>query len=97
MKQLHVIDSHTGGEPTRLVITGFPTLTGATLAQQRDELRPQHDHWRRACRLETRGNDVLVGALSCPPASAHATCAALFFNDTGYLAICRPGTIRLVA
>ncbi|MGY4494031.1 4-hydroxyproline epimerase [Pseudomonas sp. TE3610] len=97
MKQLHVIDSHTGGEPTRLVITGFPTLTGATLAQQRDELRQQHDHWRRACLLEPRGNDVLVGALYCPPVSADATCGVIFFNNTGYLGMCGHGTIGLVA
>ncbi len=97
MKQLHVIDSHTGGEPTRLVINGFPALTGATLAQQRDELRQQHDHWRRACLLEPRGNDVLVGALYCPAVSADATCGVIFFNNTGYLGMCGHGTIGLVA
>ncbi|WP_455923671.1 4-hydroxyproline epimerase [Pseudomonas putida] len=97
MKQLQVIDSHTGGEPTRLVINGFPALTGATLAQQRDELRQQHDHWRRACLLEPRGNDVLVGALYCPAVSADATCGVIFFNNTGYLGMCGHGTIGLVA
>ena len=51
MKRLHVIDSHTGGEPTRLVLTGFPELTGATLAEQLHSLRTDHDHWRRACLL----------------------------------------------
>ncbi|EIK96232.1 proline racemase [Pseudomonas sp. M47T1] len=96
MKQVHVIDSHTGGEPTRLVMTGFPALTGSTMAQRRDELRELHDHWRRACLLEPRGNDVLVGALYTAPVSADATCGVIFFNNAGYLNMCGHGTIGLV-
>ena len=80
MKQVHIIDSHTGGEPTRLVLKGFPHLAGRTIAEQRDALRDQHDQWRRACLLEPRGNDVLVGALYCEPVSADATCGVIFFN-----------------
>lgn len=97
MKQVQVIDSHTGGEPTRLVMEGFPTLSGRTMAERRDELREQHDQWRRACLLEPRGNDVLVGALYCEPVSADATCGVIFFNNTGYLGMCGHGTIGLVA
>jgi 4-hydroxyproline epimerase len=97
MKQVHVIDSHTGGEPTRLVMKGFPALTGLTLAQQRDELRDQHDAWRRACLLEPRGNDVLVGALYCQPTSPDAICGVIFFNNSGYLGMCGHGTIGLIA
>ncbi|PPC78074.1 4-hydroxyproline epimerase [Pokkaliibacter plantistimulans] len=97
MKRLHIIDSHTGGEPTRLVMKGFPELTGATMADRRNELREQHDQWRRACLLEPRGNDVLVGALYCPPVSADATCGVIFFNNTGYLNMCGHGTIGLIA
>jgi len=97
MKRIHVIDSHTGGEPTRLVMNGFPTLPGATLVEKRDALRESHDHWRRACLLEPRGNDVLVGALYCEPVSANATCGVIFFNNTGYLGMCGHGTIGLVA
>ena len=63
MKQVQVIDSHTGGEPTRLVISGFPDLPGGTMTEKRDALRDTHDRWRRACLLEPRGNDVLVGSL----------------------------------
>ena len=51
MKRLHVIDSHTGGEPTRLVMSGFPALNGATIADQLHSLRTEHDQWRRACLL----------------------------------------------
>ncbi|WP_339528492.1 4-hydroxyproline epimerase [Pseudomonas mucidolens] len=97
MKRLHVIDSHTGGEPTRLVMQGFPELAGSTLPEQLDSLRNQHDQWRRACLLEPRGNDVLVGALYCAPVSEGATCGVIFFNNTGYLGMCGHGTIGLVA
>ena len=51
MKTIHIIDSHTGGEPTRLVLDGFPALLGRDMAAQRDELRERHDLWRRACLL----------------------------------------------
>jgi 4-hydroxyproline epimerase len=97
MKQVRVIDSHTGGEPTRLVIEGFPALAGVTMAEQRDALRDQHDQWRRACLLEPRGNDVLVGGLYCEPVSPGATCGVIFFNNAGYLNMCGHGTIGLIA
>ncbi|MDD0999237.1 4-hydroxyproline epimerase [Pseudomonas sp. TNT2022 ID1044] len=96
MKQVHIVDSHTGGEPTRLVIKGFPQLAGSTMAEKRDALRDQHDQWRRACLLEPRGNDVLVGALYCEPVSPDAACGVIFFNNTGYLGMCGHGTIGLV-
>ena len=96
MKKVHVIDSHTGGEPTRLVMSGLPPLSGQTMVEKRDALRDQHDQWRRACLLEPRGNDVLVGALYCEPVSPDATCGVIFFNNTGYLGMCGHGTIGLV-
>ncbi|MBF8728826.1 MULTISPECIES: 4-hydroxyproline epimerase [Pseudomonas] len=97
MKSIHVIDSHTGGEPTRLVMSGFPAVAGQTMSQKRDALRNEHDQWRRATLLEPRGNDVLVGALYCEPVSPDATCGVIFFNNTGYLGMCGHGTIGLVA
>ncbi|GEK48295.1 4-hydroxyproline epimerase [Bisbaumannia pacifica] len=97
MKRVHVIDSHTAGEPTRLILDGFPSLPGSTLAEKRDALRESHDAWRRASMLEPRGHDVLVGALYCEPTSAEATCGVIFFNNTGYLGMCGHGTIGLVA
>jgi len=97
MKRLHVIDSHTGGEPTRLIMNGFPALAGATIAAQLEDLRSHHDQWRRACLLEPRGNDVLVGALYCAPVTPGATCGVIFFNNAGYLGMCGHGTIGLVA
>ena len=97
MKRLHVIDSHTGGEPTRLVMSGFPERVGASIAEQLEHLRTHHDQWRRACLLEPRGNDVLVGALYCAPVTPGATCGVIFFNNAGYLGMCGHGTIGLVA
>ena len=97
MKRLHVIDSHTGGEPTRLIMNGFPALTGDTMAAQLDDLRSHHDQWRRACLLEPRGNDVRVGALYCAPVTPGATCGVIFFNNAGYLGMCGHGTLGLVA
>ncbi|MHA3737771.1 4-hydroxyproline epimerase [Pseudomonas sp. Eth.TT006] len=96
MKRLHIIDSHTGGEPTRLVMQGFPELPGASMAEKRHALREGHDQWRRACLLEPRGNDVLVGALYCAPVSPDATCGVIFFNNAGYLGMCGHGTIGLI-
>lgn len=63
MRQIHIIDSHTGGEPTRLVMDGFPNLGAGSMAERRARLAREHDAWRRAAVLEPRGNDVIVGAL----------------------------------
>ncbi len=62
---LRAIDSHTGGEPTRLIVDGFPDLGGGSMAKRRDRFARDFDHWRQAAILEPRGNDVLVGALLC--------------------------------
>ncbi|ROL71844.1 hydroxyproline-2-epimerase [Pseudomonas protegens] len=96
MKKITVIDSHTGGEPTRLVIDGFPELGRGSMAERLQTLRSQHDHWRRACVLEPRGSDVLVGALLCEPQARDACAGVIFFNNSGYLGMCGHGTIGLV-
>ena len=67
MKRIQVIDSHTGGEPTRVVVAGFPDLGTGTMAERRERLATQHDRYRRATLLEPRGSEVLVGALLCAP------------------------------
>jgi len=96
MQTIEVIDSHTGGEPTRLVIKGFPDLGSGTMAERREILRTQHDAWRAATMLEPRGNDVLVGALLCSPQDPASAAGVIFFNNTGYLGMCGHGTIGLV-
>ncbi|UUZ78538.1 4-hydroxyproline epimerase [Polaromonas sp. P1(28)-13] len=97
MKRIQIIDSHTGGEPTRLVIGGFPDLGNGSMAERRAVLAQQHDAWRAATVLEPRGSDVIVGALLCTPVAADASAGVIFFNNTGYLGMCGHGTIGLVA
>ncbi|MDW3687953.1 4-hydroxyproline epimerase [Cupriavidus sp. CV2] len=96
-RPIKVIDSHTGGEPTRLVIDGFPDLGDGSMAARLDRLAREHDRWRTATVLEPRGSDVMVGALLCPPVSADACAGVIFFNNSGYLGMCGHGTIGLVA
>lgn len=95
--ELRAIDSHTGGEPTRLIIDGFPDLGSGSMAERRERFAREFDCWRKAIILEPRGNDVLVGALLCEPLSPHATAGVIFFNNAGYLNMCGHGTIGLVA
>ncbi|MCY1402296.1 4-hydroxyproline 2-epimerase [compost metagenome] len=96
MKRISVIDSHTGGEPTRLVTDGFPALGNGSMAERRQRLAEHYDQWRSACMLEPRGSDVLVGALLCEPVDPGACAGVIFFNNTGYLGMCGHGTIGLV-
>ncbi|NCT82415.1 MAG: 4-hydroxyproline epimerase [Comamonadaceae bacterium] len=97
MKRIQVIDSHTGGEPTRVVIAGFPDLGHGPMAQRRELLCREHDRYRRATLLEPRGSDVLVGALLCAPQDPAHAAGVIFFNNAGYLGMCGHGTIGLVA
>ena len=97
MHRIQIIDSHTGGEPTRLVVGGFPDLGNGSMAERRALLAAQHDRWRTATVLEPRGNDVIVGALLCPPVDARNAAGVVFFNNSGYLGMCGHGTIGLVA
>jgi 4-hydroxyproline epimerase len=97
MQRIQIVDSHTGGEPTRLVIGGFPDLGGGSMAERRALLADQHDKWRAATVLEPRGSDVVVGALLCEPVSPDAAAGVIFFNNAGYLGMCGHGTIGLVA
>ena len=92
-----IIDSHTGGEPTRLIVSGGPALDGGSLAEQLQQLRSAHDHWRRAVVTEPRGSDVMVGALLCEPQQPDSSAGVIFFNNVGYLGMCGHGSIGLVA
>ncbi len=96
MKRIHVLDSHTGGEPTRLVIDGFPDLGTGSMAERKQILAERYDDWRATTMLEPRGNDVLVGALLCTPVDPSACTGVIFFNNAGYLGMCGHGTIGLI-
>ena len=97
MRKIHIIDSHTGGEPTRLVIDGFPDLGTGSMAERRGLLAERYDDWRAATVLEPRGSDVVVGALLCAPVNPAHAAGVIFFNNSGYLGMCGHGTIGLVA
>src|SRR5271165_2994900 len=96
-RRVRVIDSHTGGEPTRLVIGGGPDLGHGPLADRLQRFRSEHDSFRSAVVSEPRGSDVMVGALLCEPVDPSSAAAAIFFNNVGYLGMCGHGTIGLVA
>ena len=90
---MRVIDSHTEGEPTRVIIDGGPDLGGGTIAQRLQRFRADHDDVRRAVILEPRGSDAIVGALLCEPSRDDCVAGVIFFNNTGYLGMCGHGTI----
>jgi 4-hydroxyproline epimerase len=96
-RKVRVIDSHTGGEPTRLVIAGGPDLGSGPLAQRLERFRREHDPFRSAVVAEPRGSDVVVGALLCQPVNRDCAAGVIFFNNVGYLGMCGHGTIGLVA
>jgi len=91
-----IIDSHTGGEPTRMVYDGFPDLVGDTIQDKLQHFQQNFDHLRQSIILEPRGNDVLVGALLFPAIDPKATAAVIFFNNAGYLGMCGHGTIGVI-
>jgi 4-hydroxyproline epimerase len=93
MQRIHVIDSHTGGEPTRVVIAGGPDLGSDTMAERRQRFQEHFDSFRRAVVNEPRGSDVLVGALLCVPVDPGCAAGVIFFNNVGYLGMCGHGTI----
>src|SRR6266480_1435903 len=96
-QRIQVIDSHTGGEPTRVVIAGGPDLGRGSMAERRALLRERHDWLRSAVVNEPRGSDVIVGALLCQPADPSCAAGVIFFNNVGYLGMCGHGTIGLIA
>jgi 4-hydroxyproline epimerase len=95
IRRVQVVDSHTGGEPTRVVVAGGPDLGGGSMAERRARFQQNHDDFRSAVVNEPRGSDVLVGALLCPPADPRCVAGVIFFNNVGMLHMCGHGTIGL--
>ena len=93
---VRVVDSHTEGEPTRVVIEGWPAPQGETMAARRDYMRAHQDELRRAVVREPRGFDALVGALLTPPVHEGSVAGAVFFNNGTYLGMCGHGLIGVV-
>jgi 4-hydroxyproline epimerase len=95
-QRIHSIDSHTAGEPTRVIVAGGPELGGGPLADRVQVFRERFDGFRRAVILEPRGSDVLVGALVCEPVDRDCAVGVIFFNNVGYLGMCGHGMIGVV-
>ncbi len=94
--RIHVIDSHTGGEPTRVIVSGGPDLGSGSLAERRERFSTEFDHFRSAVVNEPRGADPVVGALLCEPVDATCAAGVIFFNNVGTLGMCGHGTIGLM-
>ena len=94
--RIQIVDSHTGGEPTRVVLSGGPDLGRGPLARRRERFQQKFDRFRSAIVNEPRGSDVIVGALLVEPEDKTCTTGAIFFNNVGYLGMCGHGTIGLV-
>ena len=92
---IQIIDSHTEGEPTRIVISGGPDLGSGTMAEKSKMLREKHDWLRSAVCNEPRGHDAMVGALICEPSEPDCVCGVIFFNNLSTLNMCIHGTIGL--
>ncbi|MEN7341780.1 MAG: proline racemase family protein [Pseudomonadota bacterium] len=94
---MRVIDSHTEGEPTRVIIADGPDLGQGPLSARVERFREQHDYVRRRLILEPRGYDAMVGALLCEPDDKRCDAGVIFFNNRGYLGMCGHGTIGVAA
>lgn len=90
---MRIIDSHTGGEPTRLIVSGGPDLGDGELSVRRKLFADEHDEFRRFAINEPRGFDAMVGALLCEPVDPTCAAGLIFFNNAGYLGMCGHGTI----
>ena len=90
---MRVIDSHTEGEPTRVIIEGGPRLGSGNMQERIARFADSFDHIRQMVILEPRGSDAVVGALLCEPTRDDCAAGVLFFNNTGYLGMCGHGSI----
>ncbi|MEC7683853.1 MAG: proline racemase family protein, partial [SAR324 cluster bacterium] len=91
MKTVQVIDSHTEGEPTRVVVFGGPELGEGSISEKCDRFVTEFDHFRSAVINEPRGSEILVGALLMEPQSKECLCGVIFFNNVGVLGMCGHG------
>lgn len=93
---MRIIDSHTGGEPTRTIISGGPDLGQGSMAERRQIFAEKFDHVRTQLINEPRGCPFMVGAIVCEPVDSNNTAGVIFFNNSGYLGMCGHGTIGLL-
>lgn len=92
---INVLDTHTEGEPTRIVLSGLPTIKGATMADKKRFMSGQLDHFRALLMQEPRGHKDMFGAILTPPTTSKGDYGVLFMDNTGYLDMCGHGTIGI--
>ena len=92
---MRIIDSHTEGEPTRVIVDGGPPLGDGPLVERRARFKAEFDHFRRFAVNEPRGHDAIVGALLCEPHDPSCAAGVIYFNNVGYIGMCGHGTIGL--
>jgi 4-hydroxyproline epimerase len=95
-ERIEVVDSHTEGEPTRVVVEGWPQPRGATMKERREDFLRSQDHLRQAVVCEPRGHEAVVGALLTPPEKAGSAAGVVFFNNASALWMCGHGLIGVV-
>lgn len=95
--QIKVIDSHTMGEPTRIIYDGFPKLKGNTMMEKKNDLMEHYDFLRTALMLEPRGHRDMFGALLTEPVHEEAHFGVIFLESNGCLNMCGHGSIGAAA
>jgi proline racemase len=90
---ISAIDSHTAGEPTRVVLSGLPPIQGQTMADKMAYVRDHMDHLRRALMHEPRGHQDMFGAILTAPCHPEADRGLMYMDGGGYLTMCGHGTI----
>ncbi|MBK9053678.1 MAG: proline racemase family protein [Chloroflexi bacterium] len=93
--QFHTIDAHTGGEPLRVLVDGFPVLPGDTILAKRRYARENLDHLRRALMWEPRGHADMYGCIVTEPVTPDGTLGVLFLHNEGFSTMCGHGVIGL--
>ncbi|QEH61401.1 proline racemase [Spiroplasma chinense] len=92
---IYAVESHTEGEPTRIILSGVPPLKGKTMAEKKDSLLNEHDWFRKLLMNEPRGHNDMFGAIVVPPCDPNADFGVLYTESAGCLNMCGHGTIGL--
>jgi 4-hydroxyproline epimerase len=97
LSMIRVVDSHTAGEPTRIVIDGLPDLGSGSIAERRERFRKAESRFRAGIISEPRGSDALVGALLCDPVDPSCAAGVIFFDNVGVPGMSGHALIGLIA